>query len=94
MGQVRRSHPIRLSRISSRPGQSERPGPTTGECLQRVSGASADTFDLMYGRSSATRLPSSVIVTRWPWVTRSITWPQWFRKSGTVTSLTSPLDQA
>jgi hypothetical protein len=69
-------------------------GVDPGKCLQRVSSASVDTFDLVYGRSSATGLASRVIVTRSPWVTGSMPWPPWFRKSGTVTSLTSPLDHA
>ena len=62
-------------------------GSSTGRCLQRASKTSAVSVVCRNGRSSATGLPSRVMVMRSPREARSMTWPPRFRKSRMVTSV-------
>jgi len=79
------THQLRVSRYSST-SLRRSTGSMTGKCLQRRSKTSAVTFDWRNGRSSATGLPSRVIVMRSPRETRSMTRPPRLRKSRMVTS--------
>lgn len=85
-GQLDGSHQIRLSRSSSMSFRHVL-GSRTGKCLQRASKTSAVSVACRNGRSSATGLPSRVIVMRSPRETRSMTWPPRFRKSRMLTSV-------
>jgi hypothetical protein len=81
-------HLMRLSKISSR-SLRQAAGSMAGKWLHWARSASAESFEAMYGRRSATGFPPRVIVTRSPRATRSMTSPPWLRSSRTVTSLTA-----